>query len=100
MSEETEQGFDQLFLQGPQSMSELVNEISSEIYSALKLAIEIGNWNDGVKLNSKQLEFCMQAIILYEAKNLPEHERTGFELTVDCKSIKLTAEEQVISVSE
>ncbi len=98
MSDNGEQGFDQLFLQRPESMGKLLNEISPEIYASLKLAIEIGKWKDGKKLESRQLEFCMQAVILYEAKNLPQNARTGFDLTADCKSKQTLEQSQSIQV--
>ncbi|HET8710272.1 MAG TPA: DUF1315 family protein, partial [Spongiibacteraceae bacterium] len=43
-----------------------------------RTAVEIGKWPDGRKLTSEQRELCLQAIIAYEAKHIPETERTGF----------------------
>ena len=92
-------GFDQLFLQRPESVEQLLDCINQEVYDSLKLAIEIGKWEDGKRLNPEQLEFCMQAVILYEAKNLPEQERVGYALATDCKSKGSETLEQPISIS-
>lgn len=56
----------------------IIEVITPEIYSNLKLAIEIGKWSDGRALTSEQRELCMQAVIAYELKHVPENERTGY----------------------
>ena len=68
------------------SLTELIDEITPAIYGNLKVAIELGKWPDGQKLKVEQLQNCMQAVILYEAKYVPEHERTGFDLPAACSS--------------
>lgn len=57
---------------------QLIDSITPEIHANLKQAIEIGKWPDGRSLTPEQRELCMQAIIAYEAKHVPETERTGF----------------------
>jgi uncharacterized protein YeaC (DUF1315 family) len=57
---------------------ELLNSITPTAYQNLKLAVEIGKWPDGRPLTAEQRELCMQAVIVYEQKNLAEHERTGY----------------------
>lgn len=57
---------------------QLIDTITPAIYVNLKRAIEIGKWPDGRVLTAEQRELCMQAVITYEAKHLPEAERTGF----------------------
>lgn len=57
---------------------QLIDTITPDIYANLQRAIEIGKWPDGRTLNAEQRELCMQAIIAYEAKHVPESERTGF----------------------
>lgn len=56
----------------------IIETITPEIYANLKTAIEIGKWPDGRSLSSEQRELCLQAVIAYELKNIPENERTGF----------------------
>jgi len=82
MSETSEQ----LFLQRPESLEQLIEEITPDIYANLKSAIELGKWNDGSRLSAGQLELSMQAVILYESKNLPLQERAGFELAANCSN--------------
>ncbi len=57
---------------------EVINSMTPEIYGNMRTAVEIGKWPDGRKLTSEQRELCLQAIIAYEAKHIPETERTGF----------------------
>lgn len=60
------------------TFDELIRNINPEIYQNLKRAIELGKWPDGKPLSQEQKELCMEAIIVYEANNLPEQERTGY----------------------
>lgn len=57
---------------------DLVGKITPEIYANMRRAIETGCWPDGRRLNEKQRQDTMQAIIAYDQLNLPEQERTGF----------------------
>lgn len=82
------EALEQFLLQAPESMEQLIEEITPDIYANLKSAIELGKWNDGSRLSAEQLESCMQAVILYESKNLPQQQRTGFDLVANCSSKK------------
>lgn len=66
------------------SLSDLILEISPQIYTNLRLAIELSKWPDGRLLNTDQKESCMQLMILYEADHVPEIDRVGFNLPVVC----------------
>tara|TARA_B100001123_G_C14567217_1_gene732791 strand:- start:121 stop:372 length:252 start_codon:yes stop_codon:yes gene_type:complete len=66
-------------------MEDLLQQMTPEIYGDLKTAIELGKWSDGSKLEQEQLENCMQLLILYEARALPEEFRTSNRLN-SCKS--------------
>jgi hypothetical protein len=78
--------------QKPASLSQLIDGIDEAIYQRLKTAVELGKWEDGSRLSQQQLESCMQAIILYEAKNLPEDQRTGMDLSASCASKSINSE--------
>ena len=71
-------------LSRPESLAELIDNISPTIYDSLKSAIELGKWPDGSRLSSDQVDKCMQAVILYEAEHLPQQRRTGFGLPERC----------------
>tara|TARA_B110000305_G_scaffold146612_1_gene162838 strand:+ start:176 stop:475 length:300 start_codon:yes stop_codon:yes gene_type:complete len=58
-------------------LKQLLNSITPDIYSRLKLGVEIGKWPDRKSLTSEQKELCMQAIIAYE-QGIPEDQRTGY----------------------
>ncbi len=57
---------------------QLIATITPDIHANLRRAIEIGKWPDGRALTAEQRELCLQAVIAYEAKHVPEQERTGF----------------------
>lgn len=77
----------------PQTIEELVAAISPGLYGRLKSGIELGKWDDGQRLDKAQLEQCMQLVIMYEAQNLPEHERIGAPLAKksNCESDSASA---------
>ncbi len=58
--------------------NQLITNITPEIYASLKRAVEIGRWPDGRRLTDEQRQLSLQAVIAWEAKFLPETERTGY----------------------
>lgn len=50
------------------SFLDAIDELTPEVYAALKEAVEIGKWPDGTPLNETQREIAMQAVILYSRK--------------------------------
>ncbi|MBB3104731.1 YeaC family protein [Azomonas macrocytogenes] len=73
------------------SFIDAIENITPEIYRNLKQAVELGKWDDGRRLTPEQKELCLQAMIAWEAKNLPEEERTGYMGTQKCASKSKTA---------
>ena len=98
MSDNEQQGFEALFTERPESIEQLIDEMNEYVYGSLKLAVEIGKWGDGARLDAEQIAFCMQTIILYEAKHLPEQDRVGFDLSASCKSKAAPQQAQTISI--
>ncbi len=98
MSDSKQQGFEEFFMQKPASIEQLIDEMNSDVYDFLKLAIELGKWGDGARLDAPQIDFCMQAIILYEARHLREQDRVGFDLSASCKSKAAPEQAQIISI--
>ena len=70
----------------PDSIDALVDAMTPTIYENLKTAVELGKWDDGTRLSPEQVESCLQAIILYESKNLPESERIDSSIPTGCSS--------------
>ena len=70
----------------PESIDALVEAMTPTSYENLKTAVELGKWGDGTRLSSGQVESCLQAIILYETKNLPEIERIDSSIPTGCSS--------------
>ncbi|MGH8493570.1 MAG: YeaC family protein [Moraxellaceae bacterium] len=60
------------------TIEKILSAMTPELVSAFRLAIEIGKWPDGRKLTPEQRETCLQAVIAWELRNLPEEERTGY----------------------
>ena len=56
----------------------LIRNMSPEIYTSLKRAIEIGKWPDGRQLSDEQKGLCMEAVLNYEQLYVSEDERIGF----------------------
>jgi len=61
-----------------QDVKSLLEQVTPEVYQRLKLAVEIGKWPDGVRLTDEQKAHCLQAIIYYDQKHLPEEQQTGY----------------------
>ena len=68
-----------------QSFDELIAAMTPEVCDNMRRAIETGKWADGRPLTREQRETCLQAVIAWEARNLPEEQRTGY-LEQQCKS--------------
>ena len=60
------------------TIEKMLAAMTPELVSAFRLAIEIGKWPDGRRLTPEQRETCMQAMIAWELKHLPEAQRTGY----------------------
>jgi uncharacterized protein YeaC (DUF1315 family) len=75
---------EQLIGQRKDSVEQLIDAVTPAIYVNLKSAIELSKWPSGTRLSSEQLDYCMQAIILYEARHVPVAERTGYDLPTGC----------------
>jgi uncharacterized protein YeaC (DUF1315 family) len=59
-------------------VEQVINHITPALYRRLKCALELGKWPDGRSLTERQRASCMEAIIAYEHRFVPESERTGF----------------------
>lgn len=59
-------------------LARMLQVLTPEIVDSFRRAIELGKWADGQKLSREQVATCLQAVIAWEAKNLPEQERAGY----------------------
>lgn len=59
-------------------MSALLDTLTADIYHSLKRAVELGKWPNGIRLSNSQRELCLQAVIYYDSRNMPENERIGY----------------------
>ncbi|AMA46652.1 YeaC family protein [Pseudomonas monteilii] len=68
------------------TFTQMIENITPEIYESLKTAVELGKWSDGRRLTQEQKELSMQAVIAWELQNLPEDQRTGYMGVQECSS--------------
>lgn len=57
---------------------QLINNITPEIHTALRRAIEIGKWPNGSALTAEQKALCMEAVINYEHRFIAADQRVGY----------------------
>ena len=60
------------------TFSAILAALTPDIVANLKRAIELGKWPDGRRLSEEQTKTCLEAVFVWEAKHLPEEERTGY----------------------
>lgn len=62
----------------PDTFEELLAGMTPEIHARLKEAVELGKWPNGERLTQEQVELCLQAVIAWDVRNLPESERVAY----------------------
>ncbi|MFC0267970.1 YeaC family protein [Kushneria aurantia] len=56
----------------------MINQMSPQMYEALKRGIELGKWPDGRTLTAEQRELCLEAVIRFEVEHdVPVEARIG-----------------------
>lgn len=60
------------------TVQELLDNLTPDMYQQLKQSVELGKWPTGGALTAEQRSLCMQAVIAYEQKHLPENQRSGY----------------------
>lgn len=59
-------------------MQALLAAMTPEIHQQLKTAVELGHWENGVKLTDEQREHCIQVVIAYDSTYLNPEQRIGY----------------------
>ncbi len=68
------------------NFDQLAANMTPDIYSRLREAVELGRWPTGQKLTVEQKNLSLEAIIKYEiSSDMPVELRTGY-LSNQCKS--------------
>ncbi len=68
------------------NFNDLAQNMSPDVYSRLREAIELGYWPNQVALTKEQKELCLEATIKYEiTNNIKEQDRTGY-ISQNCSS--------------
>ncbi len=60
------------------TIDEILKAMTPEVHAGLRRAVEIGKWPDGRVLSDEQRALCMEAVIAYDARFLPEEQRVGY----------------------
>jgi uncharacterized protein YeaC (DUF1315 family) len=60
------------------TLDELIARMTPEMHAVVRQAVELGRWPNGDVLDAEQRDMCMQALIVYESKRLPEEQRAGY----------------------
>ncbi len=60
------------------TLEELIAKMDPQMHQVVREAVSLGKWPNGQRLDADMKELCMQALIAYEAKHLPEEQRTGY----------------------
>ena len=68
---------DEILSASPESIEELITLMTEETYKLVKTAVELSKWDDGTRLTKEQIEHCLQILILYEARHLPDDRQVG-----------------------
>lgn len=80
------------------NFDELATNMTPDIYSRLREAIELGRWPTGSALTKEQKSLCLEAVIKYEvAQDIPVEQRTGF-IADRCESESHTETIPTVSV--
>jgi uncharacterized protein YeaC (DUF1315 family) len=67
-----------IFQKKPDTFEALLAGMTPAIHQNLKSAIELGKWPSGERLTTEQVELCLQAVIAWDMKHLPETERIAY----------------------
>ena len=71
---------DEILSVTPESIEEVIELMTEDTYRSVKTAVELSKWEDGNRLTKEQIEYCLQILILYEARYLPEDCQIGNSL--------------------
>ncbi len=56
----------------------LIEQMDEAAVQRMREAVETGRWPDGHRLPDEQRALCMRAVLAWEARFLPEEQRTGY----------------------
>lgn len=62
----------------PRDFTSAAAGLDRPTYENLKRALELGRWPDGRTLEPRQREICLDAVLSWEAVNLPPEQRSGY----------------------
>lgn len=60
--------------------------LNADIVARFRSALETGKWPDGKPLSAEQKHTVMEAVLAWEAANLPPEQRIGYIPRNECQS--------------
>lgn len=61
------------------NFEQMIEAMTPDMYTALKRAVELGKWPNGVRLSPEQRSTSLRAVIAYEhQRDMPQQDRVGF----------------------
>lgn len=73
-------------------------QLPRDVIDRMREAVATGRWPDGRTLTDEQRQTSLQAVIAWEAVNLPPEERIGFMPTADCGSAATPQPSEVMPI--
>ena len=61
----------------PQDFRSAAATLDRPSYENLRRALALGRWPDGRRLDERQRQICLEAVVAWEAIHLPPEARTG-----------------------
>ena len=73
-------------------------QLPRDVIERMRDAVATGRWPDGRSLTDSQRQTSLEAVMAWEAVNLPPEQRIGYMPTADCSSGDLPAEPDVMPI--
>lgn len=74
--------------QPPLTFDEIIDRITPDMHANLQRTVQLGRFADGRRLTREQQADLLHTLMAWEAKNLPEEQRSGFLGQKNCGSAK------------
>lgn len=72
------------------TFDEMIEQITPDMHANLQRTVQLGRFADGRRLTREQQADLLHTLMAWEAKNLPEDQRSGFLPQLNCGSSKKT----------
>lgn len=70
----------------PTNFADLIDSITPEMHGNLQRTVQLGRYPDGRRLTREEQADLLHTLLVWESKNLPEHQRSGYLNQKNCSS--------------